>query len=203
LDSWFKSLGVLKISAQVQACSQPLWMQQILPKSAQNYPKLQEFAKICPKMKLRNSTRNRDFSVFQKKKILRVEEVLEYVSVVRIFNPRIFHMLFLLSKNGLCIWISAYPFAGNNFFGNLPQLWWIWDFAHMYLTQLGTRMWSPESHIYVQKWFFWPPKHCCTSRAQWEKTFSLTLNLIISQTVRNECLRLGGHVGIQVSYKIL
>jgi hypothetical protein len=26
---------------------------------------------------------------------------------------------------------------------------------------------------------------------------------MISQTVRNECLRFGGHVGIQVSYKIL
>jgi hypothetical protein len=112
-------------------------------------------------------------------------------------------MLFLLSKNGLCMWISAYPFAENNFFDNPPQLWWIWDFAHMYLTQIGTRMWSPASHIYVQKWFFWPPKHCCTSRAQWKKTFSLTLNLMILQTVRNEYLRFGGHVGIQVSYKIL
>jgi hypothetical protein len=28
-------------------------------------------------------------------------------------------------------------------------------------------------------------------------------NFIISQPVRNECLRLGGHVGISVSYKIL
>jgi hypothetical protein len=35
------------------------------------------------------------------------------------------------------------------------------------------------------------------------KTFSLTLNLMILQTVRNECLRFGGHVGIQVSYNIL
>jgi hypothetical protein len=26
---------------------------------------------------------------------------------------------------------------------------------------------------------------------------------MISQTVRNECLRFGGHVGIQVNYKIL
>jgi hypothetical protein len=39
--------------------------------------------------------------------------------------------------------------------------------------------------------------------AQWKKTFSLTLNLMILQMVRNECLRFGGHVGIQVSYKIL
>jgi hypothetical protein len=29
--------------------------------------------------------------------------VLEHVSAVRIFNPRIFHMLFLLSKDGLCM----------------------------------------------------------------------------------------------------
>jgi hypothetical protein len=55
------------------------------------------------------------------------------------FQSKIFRMLFLLSKNGLCMWISAYPFAKNNFFGNPPQLWWIWDFAHMYLTQTRIR----------------------------------------------------------------
>jgi hypothetical protein len=112
-------------------------------------------------------------------------------------------MLFFWSKNGLCMWISAYPFVENNFFGNLPQLWWMRDFAHMYLTQLGTGLWSPTSHTYVQKWFFWPLKHCCTSRAQWKKTFSFTLDLMILLMVRNECLRFGGHVGKQVSYKIL
>jgi hypothetical protein len=37
------------------------------------------------------------------KKNLLVEEALEHVSIVWIFNPRIFHMLFLLSKNGLCM----------------------------------------------------------------------------------------------------
>jgi hypothetical protein len=42
LDSRFKSYGVLKISATLQAGSQPLSMQQILPKTAQ----------ICPKTKL-------------------------------------------------------------------------------------------------------------------------------------------------------
>jgi hypothetical protein len=30
-----------------------------------------------------------------------------------------------------------------------------------------------------------------------------TLNVLISQTVRNECARFGGHVDIEVSYKIL
>jgi hypothetical protein len=35
-------------------------------KSAQNCPKLPKFAKICPKTKLWNSTKNWDFNVFQK-----------------------------------------------------------------------------------------------------------------------------------------
>jgi hypothetical protein len=36
-----------------------------------------------------------------------------------------------------------------------------------------------------------------------EKTFWSTLNVMILQTVRNECVRFGGHVDIEVSYKIL
>jgi hypothetical protein len=50
LDSWFKSYEVLKISVAVRACCQPLPMQQNLPKSDQNCPKLPKFAKICPKI---------------------------------------------------------------------------------------------------------------------------------------------------------
>jgi hypothetical protein len=38
---------------------------------------------------------------------------------------------------------------------------------------------------------------------QGEKTFLSTLNIIILQTARNECARFGGHVDIEVSYKIL
>jgi hypothetical protein len=111
-------------------------------------------------------------------------------------------MLFLLLKNGLCMWISAYPFAENNFFGNPPQLWWIWDFVHMYITQIRTRIWSPATHIYIWKWFFWPSKHYCPSRAQWKKTFCLTLNIMILQSVRNECVRFGRHADIEVNCKI-
>jgi hypothetical protein len=36
-----------------------------------------------------------------------------------------------------------------------------------------------------------------------EKTFLSTLNIIILQTVRSECVRFGGHVDIEVRYKIL
>jgi hypothetical protein len=36
-----------------------------------------------------------------------------------------------------------------------------------------------------------------------EKTFLSTLNVMILQPVRNDCVRFGGHVAIEVSYKIL
>jgi ABC-type phosphate transport system ATPase subunit len=36
-----------------------------------------------------------------------------------------------------------------------------------------------------------------------KKTFFSILNVMILQTVRNECVRFGGHVDIEVSYKIL
>jgi uncharacterized membrane-anchored protein YitT (DUF2179 family) len=47
------------------------------------------------------------------------------------------------------------------FFLNVPLFLWVWDFVDMYLTQLGTRIWSSSIHIYSKKWFFWPPKLCC------------------------------------------
>jgi hypothetical protein len=126
-------------------------MQQILPKTAQNY---QIFAKICPKAKLWNTTKNRDFRVFQKYKFVCVEEALEHVFTVWIFNPRIFYVFFIVKKNGLCMWISAYPLAENDFFLNVPHLLWIWDFGDMYLTHLETRIWRGSFHIYFKIGFF-------------------------------------------------
>jgi hypothetical protein len=43
----------------------------------------------------------------------------------------------------------------------------------------------------------------CPFKAHGKKTFFPTLNVRILQTVRNECVRFGGHVDIEVSYKIL
>jgi hypothetical protein len=51
--------------------------------------------------------------------------------------------------------------------------------------------------------FFGPQNTAVPLGHSGKKTFSLTLNLMISQIVRNEFLRFGGHVGIQVSYKFL
>jgi hypothetical protein len=57
LDLRFKSYEVFKISGDLWACCQPLPMQQILPKSAQNCPKLPKSAqsrnfKIPPKIEI-------------------------------------------------------------------------------------------------------------------------------------------------------
>jgi hypothetical protein len=108
-------------------------MQQNLPKTTQNCPNLSKSAQrwnfeIPPKIKI--------LVFFKNKKELRVEEALEHVFIVRIFNPIIFYMLFLLSKNGLCMWISTYPLAKNDFFLNVPHLLWVWDFGDIYLAHL-------------------------------------------------------------------
>jgi hypothetical protein len=113
------------------------------------------------------------------------------------------YAIFIVKKNGLCMWISAYPLAKNDFFLNVPHLLWVWDFEDMYLTHLETRIWRGTFHIYFKKCFFLPSKLCCPLRVQGKKTFSLTLNVMILQMVRNDCVRFGGHVDIEVSYKIL
>jgi hypothetical protein len=51
-----KSYGIFKISAQVWACSQPLWMQQNLPKFAQK----QNF-EIPPKIEILVFFKNKNF----------------------------------------------------------------------------------------------------------------------------------------------
>jgi hypothetical protein len=73
----------------------------------------------------------------------------------------------------------------------------------MYLTHLETRIWKGSFHIYFKKWFFWLSKLYYSLRAQGKKNFFSNLNVMILQTVRNECIRFGGHVDIEVSYKIL
>jgi hypothetical protein len=64
-------------------------------------------------------------------------------------------------------------------------------------------VWRGTFHIYFKKWFFWPSKLCCPLWAQGKKTFLSTLNIMILQTVRTECVRFGGHVDIEVRSKIL
>jgi hypothetical protein len=62
-----------------------------------------------------------------------------------------------------------------------------------------------ERHIpyLLLKMVFWPSKLCCPLRVHGKKTFLSTLNVMILQIVRNECVRFGGQVNIKVSYKVL
>jgi hypothetical protein len=55
----------------------------------------------------------------------------------------------------------------------------------------------------LEKVVFLDPKDCCPHLAGATKTFSSTLNVMISQMVRNESVRFGRHTKIEVSYKIL
>jgi hypothetical protein len=57
--------------------------------------------------------------------------------------------------------------------------------------------------MYFNKWFFWPSKLCCSPLGAEEKNFFVNLNVMILQMVRNECVRFGGHVDIEVRCKIL
>jgi hypothetical protein len=64
---------------------------------------------------------------------------------------------------------------------------------------------NPKRHIsyLLEKVVFWTPNDCCPSFAGAKKTFSSTLNVMISQMIRNESVRFGRHIDIEVSYKIL
>jgi hypothetical protein len=55
----------------------------------------------------------------------------------------------------------------------------------------------------LEKVVFWTPKDCCPPWAGVKKTFSSTLNVMISQMVRNENIRFGRCINIEVNYKIL
>jgi hypothetical protein len=61
---------------------------------------------------------------------------------------------------------------------------------------------NPKRHIsyLLEKVVFCTPKDCCPPWARANKTFSSTSNVMISQMVRNESVRFGRHVDIEVSY---
>jgi hypothetical protein len=63
---------------------------------------------------------------------------------------------------------------------------------------------NPKKHISypLEKVAFLDPKRLLSSDRD-EKTFSSTLNVMILQMIRNESVRFGRHIDIEVSYKIL
>jgi hypothetical protein len=79
----------------------------IVAESAQSSPKLPKFGKMCPKtISLKNfeiPPKIEILTFFSKKNILYVDDALKHVLTIWNFNKTIFCMLFLLSKNGLCM----------------------------------------------------------------------------------------------------
>ena len=76
-------------------------------------------------------------------------------------------------------------------------------FVDIYLTHLETGIKSCTIHAYLKKLFLGLSKLYYPPLAQGEKTFLSTFNVMILQTVRKECSRVGGNVEIEVRYKIL
>jgi hypothetical protein len=71
----------------------------------------------------------------------------------------------------------------------------------MCLTHIGAIIKCCTIHAYSKKLLFWPPNSIVP---RWYKGKNpSTLNLMILQMVRNECVRFGGHIDVQVNYKIL
>jgi hypothetical protein len=111
------------------------------------------------------------------------------------------YAFFNVKKRPLYVNFSIAHCAKWRFF-KVSYVLWLWDFVDMYLTHLGTRIWSLSIHTYSITWFFWAPNPT-VSLEHMEKNFFSTLNLMILQMVRNEYIRFGGHINIQISYKIL
>jgi hypothetical protein len=137
---------------------------QICPKSAQICQRQLGWKTLKCNQKLR-------FLCFSKiKKIMCRRSSRIYVHRLD-FQYNNFYMSFLLSKNGLLYVNFSITPCKNDFFLNVPNLSWVWDFGNMYLTHLETRTWRGTFHIYFKKWFFWPSKLCCPLTAQGKKTF--------------------------------
>jgi hypothetical protein len=64
---------------------------------------------------------------------------------------------------------------------------------------------NPKRHIsyLLEKVVFLDPKRLLSPLGRGKKTFSSTLNVMISEMVRNESIRFGRHINIEVSYKFL
>jgi hypothetical protein len=64
---------------------------------------------------------------------------------------------------------------------------------------------NPKNFIpyLLEKVVFLDPKTLLDPLGRGKKTFSSTLNVMISQMVRNENMKFGRHIDIEVSYKIL
>jgi hypothetical protein len=123
-------------------------------------PNLPKTAKICPKMKLWNSAKNRDFSIFQKNKISTCRRGTRACFHPLDFQPKNFSFaIFIVKKWPLYVNFSIPP-CGK------------WFFPQCSIPLVGMRFWghvpnslrnkNMERHIpyLLFKMIFWPSKLC-------------------------------------------
>jgi hypothetical protein len=89
------------------------------------------------------------------------------------FQYNNFLYAFLLSKNGLYMWILVYPLVENIFFLNVPHLLWVWDFVDIYVTHLETRIKCCTIRAYL---VFWAFKTLLSPFGTGEKNFFVNFN---------------------------
>jgi hypothetical protein len=107
-------------------------------------------------------------------------------------------MSFLLSKNHLCWWIS--PHCGKYFFPQCSTSLVDMRFCRYIPRDKNKMMHHPSL---LEKVVFLASKTLLSPIGTWKKTFLSTLNFMILQMVRIECVKFGKHVDRQVKYKIL
>jgi hypothetical protein len=171
-----------------------------------NLPKLPKFAKIFPKLiSLRNFKipAKIEILMFSKKEPSICRRNTKACAQYLDFNTTIFYMIFLSSKKYLSIQISTYSLVGKkNYSQCSTSLVGMRFFKHVPNSLKNNEMKRYIPYL-LKKMVFLDSKTLMSTLDIGEKTFSLTLNVTIFQTIKNDCVRFGGHVDIEVSYKIL
>jgi hypothetical protein len=158
--------------------------------STQICPKLPKSAKTCP-----NLSNDKTFKFHQKLRFQCFSKIK--ISIYR-GGTRTWFCWFSMQEFFICYfscgnwWFSqgSTPCVGVRFCGHVPN-----SPRNKNLKRLIPYL--------LEKVVFWTPKDCCPPLAGAKKTFSSILNVMILQMVRNESVRFGRHIDIEVSYKIL
>jgi hypothetical protein len=173
-------------------------------KLTQNCRKLPNFVKTCPKtIRLRNfevAVKIEIFRLLQKEDFSYVKDIAKNVLIVWIFNTTIFSMSFYSQETAVVsefqhfslskiIFSECYTsLVGRSFYRHMPNV---------------LRNKNMEKHIpnRLKEMVFLTFKTLVSPLDT--RTFLSTVNVMILQRVRKKCVRFGGHVDIEVSYKIL
>jgi hypothetical protein len=161
-ENWTPSSGML--SATTNATN-----------SAEIGSELPKTAKICqnqPKdetLKFQQESRSEWFSKINICKCRRDIGACLHRSDLQSYN---FSYVFFFTGSGLCVWISAYSFGKKKFILQPSTTLMNMRFCTHVCNSPKNKNLNSERSYLCPKMVFGHSKHCCTPRAQWEKTFS-------------------------------